>query len=222
MKLKSLFRVFLVIVVLFFCVLILRSIMRPERFKQVYELRKTEIVTRLSAIRTIQVIYKNENKKYAADVDELAKFVENGYIQVTKIVGEIPEDMSEEDAFKKGLLKKEIMKIPAKDKIMEADPKIVLDNFQYIPYTDKQKFQIDTASISTATYSIPVYRIDVSRDEVLANMERSLMPENGNVFNKLMNKILYTGLADENQYRLQYEGIWMGSLTEASTTGSWE
>ena len=222
MKLKSLFRVFLVIVVLFFCVLILRSIMRPERFKQVYELRKTEIVTRLSAIRTIQVIYKNENKKYAADVDELVEFVENGYIQVTKIVGEIPEDMSEEDAFKKGLLKKETMKIPAKDKIMEADPKIVLDNFQYIPYTDKQKFQIDTASISTATYSIPVYRIDVSRDEVLANMERSLMPENANVFNKLMNKILYTGLADENQYRLQYEGIWMGSLTEASTTGSWE
>ena len=53
-------------------------------------------------------------------------------------------------------------------------------------------------------------------------MDRSIQPENANVFVKLWNKLFYTGLAEETQYKSQYKDIWMGSLTEASTTGSWE
>lgn len=155
-------------------------------------------------------------------MEELTDFVENGYVVIVKNTGEIPEGMTEDEAFKKGLLKKEEVKIPAKNKILELDPNVMLKDFQYIPFTDKKEFSIDTASISSATYSIPVYRIEVPLDDILANMDRSIQPENVNIFVKLWNKLFYSGLAEETQYKDQYKNIWMGSLTEASTTGSWE
>ncbi|MCQ2285840.1 MAG: hypothetical protein MJZ76_03065 [Bacteroidales bacterium] len=222
MKAKTLFRILLVILVVFFSILAMRCIMRPERFKTVYELRHDAIATRLSAIRSIQTVYKNENKKFASSVDELVDFVENGHITIIKNIGEIPEDMTEEQAFKAGLLKKQEVIIPAKNKILELDPNINMKDFQYIPFADKKKFSIDTASISSATYSIPVYRIDVPIDDILVNMDRSIQPENANIFQKLWNKLFYSGLAEETQYKSQYKDMWMGSLTEASTTGSWE
>ena len=72
------------------------------------------------------------------------------------------------------------------------------------------------------TYTIPVYRIDVDLDDLLNNMDRSITPENAGAFTRLWNKIFYSNLSEEKQYRSQYEGIYMGSLTEASTAGSWE
>ena len=62
MKARTLFRVLLVLLVVFFAVLAMRSIMRPERFKTVYTLRHDEIVNRLTSIRTIQTVYKTRKR----------------------------------------------------------------------------------------------------------------------------------------------------------------
>ena len=112
------------------------------------------------------------------------------------------------------------------EKILDIDHKIPAENFknfQYIPFSNKEKkYQIQTDSLSSKTYTIPVYRIDVSLDDLLYNMDKSITPDNAGVLTKLWNKIFYNDLADEEQYRSQYEAIYMGSLTEASTAGSWE
>ena len=134
--------------------------------------------------------------------------------------------MTEADAFKAGLLKKETVSIPVKDRIYEIEPKANLTDFQYIPFaTDengqKKTFSIQTDSIASKTYTIPVYRIDVPIEDILANMDKSINTSD-NVFSRGINRILYGGLAEESQYKSQYNDIWMGSLTEASTTGSWE
>ncbi|MBO4381688.1 MAG: hypothetical protein J5799_01985, partial [Bacteroidales bacterium] len=77
-------------------------------------------------------------------------------------------------------------------------------------------------SIASRTYEIPVYRIDIPLDDILVNMDRSINPENAGVLSRLWNKIFYNNLSEEKQYRDQYADMYMGSLTEASTTGSWE
>ena len=59
-------------------------------------------------------------------------------------------------------------------------------------------------------------------DDMLFNMDKSITPENAGPLTRLWNKIFYNNLSEEQQYRSQYEGIYMGSLTEASTAGSWE
>jgi len=221
---KTALRILLVIVVIFLSVLAFRSIMRPEKFRIVYEDRHTEIKNRLITIRTVEAIYKNEKKKYAGNVDTLVDFVKHGKISIVKNVGNIPEGMSEAEAFKAGFIKKEIVSVPAKDRILEADPTIKknIDNFQYIPFTNGKKFQIQIGKISSKTYEIPVYRIDVPLDDILFNMDLSITSEDVSIFKKFINFIMYKNLSEEKQYRLQYDPMWMGSLTEANTAGSWE
>ena len=193
MKVQTIFRIFLVIIVLVLSVMAFRSIMRPEKFKMVYTEREKEIRNRLTTIRAAQQVYKLENKKYAENIDDLVKFIKDGNITIVKISGSIPEGMSEKDAF--------------------------LKNFQFIPENNGKKFEIQTAKIQN---DFQVYRIDVPLDNILANMQRSISPKNTNFITKGINAILYNGLEQEKQYKNLYKPMWLGSLTEAVTTGSWE
>lgn len=225
MKTRTLISTLLVLLVMVLAIFAARSIMRPEKFRQTYEDRKTANVNNLKTIRCAQTIYKNVFKKYTADIDSLVDFVNNGQVEVEKTVGNFPDTMSQEEAFKRGLITKKVVKIPAIEKMLELDPNITRENFknfQYIPFSDKQKYEIQTGSIASKTYEIPVYRIEVSKDQLLVNMDRSITPENTGVIGKIWNKIFYNNLAEEEQYREQYGDIYMGSLTEASTAGSWE
>ncbi len=225
MKTRTLFSILLGIAVFFLVILAARSIMRPEKFRQVYELRKSANVTNLSVLRSAQAIYKNVNKKYASDIDTLAEFVNNGTVEVEKTVGNFPDTMSQEQAFKLGLIQKKIVKIPAIDKMLELDPNLTradFQKFQYIPFGDKKEYTIQTGSIASKTYEIPVYRVDLPLDDILVNMDKSITPENAGFFKKLWNKVFYNNLAEEEQYREQYTDMYLGSLTESSTSGSWE
>lgn len=226
MKIRTLLGILLAIVVVILAIFAARSIMRPEKFRTVYELRKEANVQNLLAIRSAQAVYKNVNKAYADDIDELVDFINNGTVQIEKNVGNFPDSMSEAEAFKLGLIHKEIVEVPAIEKILDIDHKISAESFknlQYIPFSGKEKkYEIQTDSLSSKTYTVPVYRIDVTLDDLLNNMDRSITPDNAGAFTRLWNRIFYSNLADEKQYRSQYEGIYMGSLTEASTAGSWE
>ena len=225
MKTRKLLNILLVIVVVFLAIFAARSIMRPEKFKQVYETRKTANVNNLLTIRCAQTIYKNVYKHYATSMDSLVDFVQNGTVQVEKNIGHFPDTMSQEEAFKLGLIKKQIVTIPALEKMMELDANLTAENFkhfQYIPCSNKKQYAVQTGSIASKTYEIPVYRIEVPIDDILVNMEKSITPANAGFFTKLWNKIFYNNLENEKQYKSQYNDIYMGSLTEASTAGSWE
>jgi len=225
MKVKTLFNILLVIVALIFALLATRSILRPEKYKMVYNQRSEEIRTRLVAIRAVQAVYRSEFKKYAGDIDTLVNFVNNGVVNIIKSSGDIPENMSEEAAFKAGLIKKTVETFAAKDKIVESDPNVSyesLKNFEYIPHCDGKKFEIQLGKISSKTYEIPVYRIDVSVDDILANLDKSITPKEANFFDKIFNSLFYSGLANERQLKLLYKPLWLGSLTDSGTSGSWE
>ena len=225
MKTRKIFSILLIVVVVVLAIFAARSIMRPEKFRQVYELRKTANITNLTTIRSAQTIYKNVYKKYASSMDSLVDFVENGTVQIEKNVGHFPDTMSEAEAFKLGLIHKEVVDVPAIEKMLELDNKLTRENFknfQYIPFSDKKEYTIQTGSIASKTYEIPVYKIDLPLDDILVNMDRSISPENSGALKKLWNKIFFNKLSEEQQYKSQYGDMYMGSLTEASTAGSWE
>jgi len=225
MKVKVLFNILLVIVALVLAVLATRSILRPEKYKAVYNQRAEEIRNRLVTIRAIQAVYRSEFKRYAGDVDTLVDFVNNGVVHIVKMSGDIPDDMSEEVAFKAGIIKKVVVTMPAKDRILASDPNInyeSLKGVEFIPYTDGRKFEIQLGTLSSRTYEIPVYRIDVPLDDILANLDRTISPENVGSAKRFFNRIFYGGLAEETQFKARYRPLWLGSLTDASTSGSWE
>lgn len=225
MKTRSLISIILGVAVLFLAIFAARSIMRPEKFKNVYEMRKTANVNNLLTIRSAQAIYKNVNKKYASTMDSLVDFVEHGTVEIEKNVGNFPDTMSEAEAFKLGLIHKEVVTVPAIEKMLDLDANLTRENFknfQYIPFSDKKQYEIQVGSIASKTYEIPVYKIEVPLEDVLVNMDRSISPENSGFLKRLWNKIFYNKLAEEKQYKSQYGDMYMGSLTEASTAGSWE
>lgn len=225
MKAKTLFKIVLVLVIIVLAIMVMRSILRPEKFRSVYNQRCEVIKEKLITIRDLQAVYKNEYKTYLSDADSLADFSENGMVSIIKNVGDIPEGMSEKDALAAGLLHKETVEITAKEKVMETDASRKIENFdnlQYVLGVNGPKFNIQTASIASKTYEIPVYMIVVPLDDILYNMEEAITPPNSNAFVKFMNKIFYGGLSEETQYREQYKDMVMGSLTEAVTTGNWE
>ena len=225
MKTRKVFTALLIIAAVVLAIFAARSIMRPEKFRQVYELRKSANVTNLTTIRSAQTVYKTVYKHYASTMDSLVDFVNNGKVQIEKNVGNFPDTMSEAQAFKLGLIHKEVVEVPALEKMLELDNKLTAENFknfQYIPFSDKKQYEIQTGSIASKTYEIPVYRIDVPLDDILVNMDRSISPEGAGILSKLWNKIFYNTLSEEKQYREQYADMYMGSLTEASNAGSWE
>ncbi len=225
MKTRKLLSVLLIVVVVVLAVFAARSIMRPEKFRQVYEMRKTANVTNLTTIRSAQAIYKTVYKKYASTMDSLVDFVNNGTVQIEKNVGHFPDSMSEAEAFKLGLIHKEVVEVPALEKMLELDNKLTAENFknfQYIPGSDKKQYTIQIGSIASKTYEIPVYKIDVPVDDILVNMDNAINPEGAGFFKKLWNKIFFNNLSGEKQYKSLYGDMYMGSLTEASTAGSWE
>ena len=225
MKTRSLISIILGIAVIFLAIFAARSIMRPEKFKNVYETRKTANVNNLLAIRSAQTVYKSVHKTYASSMDSLVDFVENGTVEIEKNVGHFPDTMTEAEAFKLGLIHKEVVSVPAIEKMLDLDDNLTREsfkNFQYIPFGDKKKYEVQVGSIASKTYEIPVYRIDIPLEDVLVNMDRSITPENAGVLKKIWNKIFYNKLAEEKQYKSQYGDIYMGSLTEASNAGSWE
>ena len=222
---KILFRIVLVVVILILAVMVMRSIMRPEKFRTVYNERCELIKEKLITIRDVQAVYKNENKTFIADADSLADFATNGTVSIIKNVGDIPEGMTEAEALKTGLLRKETVQISAMEKVMETDASRKVENFnnlQYVLGHSGPKFNIQTGTIASKTYEIPVYMIVVPLDDILADMDKAITPEHASPFTKFFNKIFYNGLADETQYRSQYKDMVMGSLTEASTSGNWE
>lgn len=225
MKAKTLFQIVMVLLIIVLAVMVMRSIMRPEKFRSVYNQRCEIIKEKLITIRDVQAVYKNEYKKYIADADSLADFVANGKVSINKNIGNIPEGMTEKDALAAGLLRKETVEISSKEKVMETDASRKIENFdnlQFVLGPNSPKFSIQTGSIASKTYEIPVYMIVVPLDDILYNMEDAITPPNSNAFVKFINKIFYGGLAEEDQYREQYKDMVMGSLTEASTTGNWE
>ncbi|MDL2308396.1 hypothetical protein LJC68_02850 [Bacteroidales bacterium OttesenSCG-928-B11] len=218
---KKVFQIFLIVAALFLTLLVFRSIMRPEKVKSIYKDRHDVIRDRLITLRTAQTVYRNEFKKFASSIDTLHDFVNNGFITIEKNVGELPEGMTEEQALKDGILKKEITKIPASKKIVELDPNTepYLKNFNLIPFNKGKKFEIQTGELTSNTYKIPVYRIDVNGEDIMANLDESINPPNTGTFKRFFNFIMYSGLdSDDNTFNNMY----MGSLTESSTTGSWE
>ena len=222
---KVLFRCLMVVVVLVLAIMVMRSIMRPEKFRTVYNERCELIKEKLITIRDIQAVYKNESKKYFADADSLADYALNGTVSIIKNVGDIPEGMNGKDALKAGLLRKETVEISTMEKVMETDATRKPENFnnlQYVLHNGGPKFNIQTGSIASKTYEIPVYMIVVPLDDILADMDKAITPDNASPFKKFINKIFYNGLSEETQYRSQYKDMVMGSLTEASTSGNWE
>ncbi len=72
-----------------------RSIMNPIEFDREKDIRDKAVIARLVDVRKAQIAYKETNGVYAANFDELLKFVKEGSIEMISKKGELTDEQLE-------------------------------------------------------------------------------------------------------------------------------
>lgn len=186
------------------------SIMTPIRFEDETKLRTEAITARLIEIRKAQIEYKNKYGTHAGSFDELARFLNEDKLPFILKEGVLTDEqlekgMTEQEAVKKGLIRRDTNWIVAKDTLF--GPNFDANSLRFIPNTQIQ-FKMDTATITSGTgYTVKVFECGVTFDEFLGDLDPQL---------------LYNMKHKAEVYE-KFPGLRVGSLTEINNNaGNWE
>lgn len=208
---KTILQIVLLIVILGLSYAIYESIMQPIRFQEKQKIRSTAVIDRLKSIRDVQVAYRNINDRYTGSFDTLIDFLKTANIPVVKMEGSLTDSLieagvTEAKALAMGLIKRDTIYVPAKDSLVKKgfNP----DSLQYVPYTDKAKFEMGAGILTTGSgVKVQVFEAKVPYSVFLNGLDHQ----------EIIN------LNDRARKLDRYPGIKVGSLEEANNNaGNWE
>ncbi len=208
---KTILQIVLLIVILGLSYAIYESIQQPIRFQEKQKIRSTAVIDRLKSIRDVQVAYRNINDRYTGSFDTLIDFLKTANIPVVKMEGSLTDSLieagvTEAKALAMGLIKRDTIYVPAKDSLVKKgfNP----DSLQYVPYTDKAKFEMGAGILTTGSgVKVQVFEAKVPYSVFLNGLDHQ----------EIIN------LNDRARKLDRYPGIKVGSLEEANNNaGNWE
>lgn len=212
---KVVIRILVGIAVLVLAYLCVMSILTPELFKKEQEKREVVIQKRLKDIASYELAYREVHGKFAS-ADELVAFLESGQIFVINADGDYTDAMrekglSEEDAARQGLIKRDTMYISAKDSLLKNGE--IPSELIMIPGFESQRIDIQASvipqEVGNDTINVAVFQAGVPMEIYLADMDTQIRE----------NKIRDAKARNNGK---GYPGLVIGSLEEAKTTGNWE
>ena len=211
----------LILISIFLVIMIFRSIARPEKFKTIHKDRKAEVVLKLKDIRTLQTFYKAEKGSYANSFDQLREFWHNGKMTIVVKEGTVPDSLTEAQALKLKIIRRDTVIVNAKEEIMRSLPNLDIDRFDIVPYSKGERFAIAADTIVRANIPVYVYQVTAFKNQYLKDLDHD--PRIKGVWGSL----LYSGLQEQFlgpnfDFRENVTNIVLGSLTEPSTDGNWE
>ncbi|MDR1918134.1 MAG: hypothetical protein LBQ65_00630 [Tannerellaceae bacterium] len=203
-------RVLLVVAVILLAYMCYASLLVATKFEAEKKVRESAIIARLIDIRKAQIEYKNVHKEHAADFDQLAKFLNEEKLPFLIKEGVLTDEqleagMTEQEAVKKGILKRDTFWVIAKDTLFGKD--FNANDLRNVPGINLQ-FSMDTATITSGSgYVIKVFEAGVKYDNYLGDLDKQLL------FN--LNEVAIK--------QNKYPGLRVGSLTEINNSaGNWE
>ena len=190
-----------------------QSIMAPINFKKQREERENAISERLIIIRNVQIGYRNYagTGGYAGSFEDLQKFLNKVEIPFITKEGDLTDDqlkagMTEKEAVKKGLIKRDTTFVLAKDTLLSKNFDIA--SIGKVPGFENEQFKLDTATLTSPSgYAVPVFEASVQYDVFLGDLDRQ----------ELIN------LKDMRTKMKRFTGLKVGSVTEINNNaGNWE
>lgn len=218
---NRLFQTALILVAIVLSVFIYRSVMRPEKFRVIYETRRDVVIEKLKEIRTAQIAYKNTKGMYANDFDQLINFLTDGKMAIVVKTGTVPDDLTEQQALKKGIIKRDTVFVDAFTEIFKDKPNIDVKGLKYIPFSNNQTFEMKSDTVEKGRIKVPVFRVIAPKTAFLNGIDAELAA-NSKGFSGFFNVILFGKLQEQFQNGPKYIDLIMGSLEEPSTDGNWE
>ncbi len=183
--------------------LLYQGVMAPIKFKQEKVKRYSKVIKQLKVIKDAQAAHKKVTGSYAANGDDLTKFIDTAKFAVTKAYNKLV-------TVKHGALTTE-EEIRVVDTIGYTDVRAAFAGRKYtdimkVPGTDA-KFEMKLGKIEKLHgYMAPVYLVKVSKDIVLKGMDPNMI--------RLEKKAI------END-QVKGEDIRIGSLGEVTDSGNW-
>lgn len=189
--------------------LVYRSINEPIEYEKQYNKRTEAVVNRLKLIRDAQVAYKTIHGKYTGSFDTLIDFIKNGQLKMLRMEGSLNDSllaagMTEKEAIKLGIIKRDTVYIPVKDSICKNfNP----DSLRRVPYVNAEFELGATILTSSSNLEIPVFEAKVANKVYLQGLDDQQRINKDNLAKKLQ----------------RYPGVKVGSLEEANNNaGNWE
>jgi hypothetical protein len=203
-------------------VMIFRSLMRPEKFKNIYDARRAEVILKLKDIRALQGFYKAEKGSYANTFDQLRDFWDNGKMTIIVKEGTVPDTLTEAEALKLKIVRRDTVIVNAKEEMLKSLPNLDINRFDVIPYSQGERFHLSADTIVRANISVYVYEVIAYKKQYLKNLD-----EDPRVTDVFLGSLLYSRLqkqflGPDFDYRDNVTDIILGSLAEPSTDGNWE
>lgn len=208
-QLRIVLQIVLGIIAVVLAIVIYQGIMKPVRFNQEKDQRSAVVVQRLKDIRTVQEAYKKAYGRFINDIDSVILFLENGELPYTRMIGTVPDSLTEEEAIKLKIVSRETFTENAYNVLFpnEIDKAAHLARLPYVPYTDMtQKIDLQAGFIDKNGYQVPVFEAKVPFEIFLNGMDDQLIRNTVSQANDLN----------------RYPGIKVGSMEEAITDGNWE
>ena len=211
---KTVIQVVLLVAIIVLGYLLWESIQKPIRFNKEMTRIESATIQRLKDIRSAQLAFRAENKRFTGDFDTLITFLKTDSFRVVQAIGSVPDSMIEElgrvkaerQALKDGLISRDTIKLSVKDSLFSKNYHI--DSLRYVPFTEGHVFELGAGILQTASkVKIRVFEAKVPYDILLAKLDRQLVIN----YKEIREKI--TG----------YPGLKVGSLEEATNNaGNWE
>lgn len=214
----------LILVAVVLSVMIYRSVMRPEKYRVVFESRKEVVVEKMKDIRTAQMAYKSTKGVYANDFSLLITFLTEGKMPIVVKTGTVPDDLTEKEAIQKGIVKRDTVYVDAFKEIFKDKPAFTISDakkLDIIPFSEGQQFQMKSDTIEKGRIKVPVFEVIAPKTAYLKGIDAEIKASNKG-FSGLMNSILYSNLESQFEKNPKFFDLIMGSLNEPSTDGNWE
>ena len=181
-----------------------KSVTGPIEYDDQKTIRDNAIIARLIEIRKAQIEYKNMYKTHAGSFDDLEKFLNTDKLPFLIKEGVLTDEqlekgMTEAEAVKKGLIRRDTMWVLAKDTLLGKNYDVAA--MRYVPAVPGEKitFKMDTATLKSGSgYEIKVFACEVPYKEYLRDMDAQL------TYN----------LIDKAEKQGKFPGLRVGSLEE--------
>lgn len=232
MKSKTIVQIVLAIAIVGLAVVLYKSITKPVKFNNEYNVRRDACATKLKAIRTLEEQYKLTYGSYCGDFDTLVNrlYSEDSLKISQRVINyeAIPADVDineipQLEAIKKGYMKlvetyvnpiaqlREQKKLNYKDAdgFTHEFTDEEICNLRYVPYPKgkKQEFQLDAGVIERAGLKVPVFECKVDLKDLLSDMNQQ------DVDNKIASIERVPG---------KYAGWKVGDMNQSITDGNFE
>lgn len=208
-QLRIVLQIALGVIAVVVALFIYRGIMKPVRFNQEKDQRAAVVVQRLKDIRTVQEAYKKAYGYFISDIDSIVLFLQDGELPYTRMIGTVPDSLTEEEAVKLKIVSRETFTENAYNVLFpkETDKAGHLARLAYVPYTQQtEKIDLQAGFIEKNGYKVPVFEAKVPFELFLNGMDDQLIRNTISQANDLS----------------RYPGVKVGSMEEAITDGNWE